>query len=197
MPKAWLIGGAAFVGVLLVASAVLVLIQRQQTFAPGTPARAVQDFLRAYTDEDFDRVYELWAEELGQDCTRDEYIEAVVGRDVKLSDNRITVTDTEYVGETEERAVVLVRVSRTTDAGPFKTSESDHRQRYTLALEQGEWRFTQVPWPSAGCSPTTPTKTPALPPRTGPSGLDRPQTTGNEGLVRFSGQQVPPYRGTL
>ncbi len=153
MPKAWLVGGAIFVGLLLVSSVVLALLQREQSFEDGTPEKAVQDFLKAYADEDYARVYELWAEDLRKDCTRDDYIEKVVGSNGRLSDSRIRLTDTEYVGDDSERAMVLARVSRISSDGPFSTSESDHRQRYTLALEAGVWKFTAVPWPSAGCPP--------------------------------------------
>jgi hypothetical protein len=151
LTRIWMIAGATFVGVLIVVAIVLSLLQREQSFEDGTPEKAVQDFLKAYTAEDFGRVYDLWAEELRSDCSRDEYIEQSVGSGRRLSDSRVRLTDTEYVGEDGQRAVVLARETRVTGDGPFSTSESSIRQRYTLALEQGEWRFTEVPWPSGGC----------------------------------------------
>ena len=163
-----MIAGAAFVGVLIVVAIVLSLLQREQSFEDGTPEKAVQDFLKAYTAEDFGRVYDLWAEELKQDCSRNDYIQQSVGRGGRLSDSRVRLTDTEYVGENGQRAVVLARETRVTGDGPFSTTESSIRQRYTLALEQGEWRFTKVPWPSSGC------------PRANPlSGTDRLRGTGH------------------
>ena len=51
-----MIAGAAFVGVLIVVAIVLSLLQREQSFEDGTPEKAVQDFLKAYTAEDFGRV---------------------------------------------------------------------------------------------------------------------------------------------
>jgi hypothetical protein len=163
-----MIAGSVFVGVLIVAAIGLSLLQREQSFEDGTPEKAVQDFLKAYTAEDFGRVYDLWAEELRSDCSRDEYIEQSVGSGRRLSDSRVRLTDTEYVGEDGQRVVVLARETRVTGDGPFSTSESSIRQRYTLALEQGEWRFTETPWPSSGC-----------PPANLRSGIDRPPGTGH------------------
>ena len=145
--------GGAFVGVLVVAAVALTLLQREQSFEVGTPERAVQDFLKAYTDEQFGSVYDLWAEDLRQDCGRDEYVQHSVGSGGRLDDSRIRLTDTEYVGDDRERAVVLARETRVSSDGPFNTSEWYSQQRYELALEQGEWRFTEVPWPSAACPP--------------------------------------------
>ena len=148
-----MIAGAVFVGVLVVAAVALSLLQREQSFDDGTPEKAVQDFLKAYTAEDFGRVYDLWAAELRQDCRRDEYLQQSVGSGGRLSDSRVRLTDTEYVGDDRQRAVVLARETRVTGDGPFSTSESSNRQRYTLALELGEWRFTETPWPAHGCPP--------------------------------------------
>ena len=151
-----MIAGAAFVGVLIVVAIALSLLQREQSFEDGTPEKAVQDFLKVYSADDFGRAYDLWAEELKQGCSRDEYIEQSVGSGGRLSDSRVRLTDTEYVGEDGQRVVVLARETRVTGDGPFSTSESSIRQRYTLALEQGEWRFTKVPWPSGGCPRANP-----------------------------------------
>ena len=168
MARVWMIVGAGFIGALIIASIALTFLQREQSFEDGTPEKAVQDFLKAYTAEDFGRAYDLWGGELKQDCSRDEFIQQSVGSGGRLSDSRVRLTDTEYVGEAGQRAVVLARETRVTGDGPFSTSESSNRQRYTLALEQGEWRFTEVPWPSPGC------------PRANPlSGTDRPRGTGH------------------
>ena len=153
MAKVWLFAGAAFVGVLIVAAVVLTLLQREQSFEDGTPERAVQDFLKAYDAEDFGRVYDAWSEELKRDCSRDEYIQHSVGSGGRLSDSRVRITDTEYVGDDRGIAVVLARETHVSGDGPFSTSEWSNQLRYALALEQGQWRFTEVPRPSSGCPP--------------------------------------------
>lgn len=145
--------GAAFVGVLIVAAVALTLLQREQSFEVDTPERAVQDFLKAYTDEHFGGAYDLWAGDLRRDCDRDEYVQHSVGSGGRLDDSRIRLTDTEYIGDNRQRAVVLARETRVSNDGPFSTSEWSNQQRYELALEQGQWRFTEVPWPSAACPP--------------------------------------------
>ena len=153
MSRIWLIAGAAFVGVLVVATVALTLLQREQSFDDGTPERAVQDFLKAYADEDFGRVYDMWSEELRSDCGRDELIQHAVGSGGRLDDVRVRITDTEYVGDDRRRAVVLTRETHVSGDGPFNTSEWSNRQRYSLVLEQGQWRFAEAPPRSPGCPP--------------------------------------------
>ena len=153
MARTWLFAGGAFVGVLIVAAIALTLLQREQSFAVGTPERAVQDFLKAYDAEDFGRVYDMWSEELRQECGRDEYVQQAVGSGGRLSDSRIRITDTEYVGADRQRAVVLARETHVSGDGPFSTSEWSNQLRYALALEQGQWKFNETPRPSSGCPP--------------------------------------------
>ena len=153
MARIWMAAGAAFVGVLIVAAIALTLLQREQSFEDGTPERAVQDFLKAYDAEEFGRVYDMWSEELRQDCSRDEYVQQAVGSGGRLSDSRVRITDTEYVGDDRQLAVVLARETHVSGDGPFSTSEWSSRLRYALALEQGQWRFTEAPRPSSGCPP--------------------------------------------
>ena len=109
MARTWLFAGGAFVGVLMVAAIALTLLQREQSFEAGTPERAVQDFLKAYDSEEFGRVYDMWSEELRQDCGRDDYVQQAVGSGGRLSDSRVRITDTEYVGNDRQLAVVLAR----------------------------------------------------------------------------------------
>ncbi len=167
MARVWLFAGAAFVGVLVIAAIVLTLLQREQSFEAGTPERAVQDFLKAYDAEDFGRVYDMWSEELRQDCGRDEYVHQAVGSGGRLADSRVRITDTEYVGDDRQRAVVLTRETHVSGDGPFSTSEWSNEQRYSLVSELGEWKFTEAPWPSSGC-----------PPDRSRSGMDGPRGLG-------------------
>ena len=153
MTRIWLVAGGVAVGALVVVAVALTLVQREQSFDDGTPERAVQDFLKAYLDEDFGGAYDLWSEELRRDCGRDEYVQHSVGSGGRLEDSRVRLTETQYVGDDRGRAVVLARETRVSNDGPFNTSEWSNRQRYALALEQGQWRFTETPWPSTGCPP--------------------------------------------
>ena len=57
MTKWWLIGAAAILAVLLVASIVLALTSKETEFAPGTPERAVQDLLRSAEADDIETAY--------------------------------------------------------------------------------------------------------------------------------------------
>ena len=171
MQNIWLIGGATFVGVLLVASIVVALVQKEETFSEGTPERAVQLFLEAAKDESFQAAYDMLSDDLKESCAFDEYVEQLVGLDARLRDTRLTVKETKDLGE--DKVIVVVRVTRISSDGPFRTSEDDRTQRYTLGLEQGKWRFTQYPWPANSCS--RPSIEPVRPPpRPNPA---RPATT--------------------
>ncbi len=52
MAKGWLIGGGAFLVVLLVGSIIVALLEREEPLPAGTPEAAVQQFLKAVETED-------------------------------------------------------------------------------------------------------------------------------------------------
>ena len=178
---AWLIGAAVFVGVLLTASIVLALTQREDEFAEGTPERAVQRFLIAARDQDFSTAHALLSEARRQECPIEDLIGTPYGGKQDLENSRVTLEDTKDLDD--GGAVVIARVTRISSSGPFGTSESSSERRFTLSQEDGEWRLTGDPWPFYGCprprlqepveaparpraveGEDTPIRTPALPP---------------------------------
>ena len=58
MGKYWIIGSAAALALLLVASVIVALSESEETFAAGTPEMAVQSFIKAFEGEDY--VRETW-----------------------------------------------------------------------------------------------------------------------------------------
>ena len=48
-------------------------------------------------------------------------------------------------------AFVNVRVTEFYGGGPFDSSQYSHEQRYALQQEDGEWKFTEYPWPYDYC----------------------------------------------
>ena len=164
MPKYWLIGGGAFVGVLLVVSVVVALMQEDVALKEGTPERTVQLYLRAVQDEDFRAAHGFLSAELKEECPPEDLAARNFSRARDLSDSRVTLEDTRHFTTT---TVVVARVTRVRGSGPFGTSESSHEQPYTLRLEDDEWRITQNPWPYH-CSPEPPPKREAFPTREPP-----------------------------
>ena len=148
MSKRWLIGGAAFLAVLLIASLVVALTESEDTLSGDTAEGAVQRYLMAVQDEDFLAAHGLLSKELREECT----IEAFAGgafRDGKgLAESRVTLEDKKDLNGS---ALVVARVTQIRGSSPFGTSESSFEQRFTLAQEDGEWRLTQYPWPYLGC----------------------------------------------
>ena len=149
MPRMWLIGGAALVAVLLVASIVVALVEQEEALPEGTPERTLQRFLLAVEDEDFRAAYDLLSAQLKQICAFEEFAGTAYGGKAELRNSRVTLEDTRYLDGT---ALVIARVTRISSSGPFGTSEWSHDEHYRLILEEGEWRFTEYPWPHYGCT---------------------------------------------
>ena len=148
MPKAWLVGGAAALAVLLVVSIVLGVTQQAEQLQEGTPERTVQQYLIAADQEDYKTAYSLLTKELRDQCPMERFAAGSFGGRTKLDSRRVTHEGTKYVDDT---AVVTARVTNIGGGGPFGTSESSYEQRFTLSLEEGEWRLARHFWPFFGC----------------------------------------------
>ena len=168
MTRGWLIGGALFVGALLIASIVVALLEKEEPLPQGTPEAAVQAFLRALGDEDLETAYNLLSGKLKQDCTLSEFFGMSRYEEGRLKEDRIVLEGTRMVDDT---AFVTVRVTRVHSPGLFGPSEASFEPRFVLRQEDGEWRFSEYPWPFFHCggkppvpvppgSPEPPTPTP-------------------------------------
>ena len=149
MSKIWLIGGAAALGALLLASLVIGLTQSEDAFQAGTPEETVQRYLIAAQDEDFKTAHGLLSRELKEDCLIEDFAAEILRDGKDVAESRVTLEDRKDLNGS---AVVIARVTRIRGSGPFGTSESSHTQQYTLVQEDGEWRFSHYPWPNYGCS---------------------------------------------
>ena len=161
MPKIWLIGGAALLAALLLASVVVALMEREEVFPKGTPESAVQRYLIAAEEEDFKTAHSLLSAELRGECSVEQLAGTPFGRYRDLADSRVTLEDTIYLNGA---AVVVVRVTRISGSGPFGTYESQHEQRYSISQEDGEWRFTEYPWLHYDCARPPPVEVDRAPP---------------------------------
>ena len=157
MAKGWLIGGALLLGALLVASIVVALVKDTELLPEGTAAAAVQRFLIATQDEDFELAHGFLSEDLKTECALDEFFGGSVRR---MRDNRITLVATRTAGET---VFVTVRIAEFNRGGPFGTSEFSFEQRYSLRQEGDRWRFTEFPWPFFQCGVFKPQRVPVTP----------------------------------
>ncbi len=144
MAKGWLIGGGVFLAVLLVASIVVTLVQQVEDLPEGTPGATVQNFFEAAEAEDYQLVYSFLSQEIKDDCDVEDFVGSQSGFGNRLENGRITLEDTNFV---DDFAFVNVRIAQIRVDGVFGTSESHFEQQYTLKMEEGEWRFSQNPWP--------------------------------------------------
>ncbi len=142
----------------------------------GTPAGAVQRYLKAVEADDYEAAYGWLSSELKRDCTLEQFVGSDIPGNDRLGDTRISLVDTRVVGDV---TFVTVRITQFYGGGgPFDTSESSYEQVFTLKQEDGQWRFTEYPWPTYACrkfepvppQPTvTPTPTPTPSPTPSPS----------------------------
>ena len=152
MTKWWLIGAAAILAALLVVSIVLALTSKETEFAPGTPERAVQDLLRSAEGE---RIMNAWvlayamlSQELRDKCEITDYAGEWRYRYSDDQDIRATLRDTEPIADT---TFVNVQITEFSGGGPFDSREWSHEVQYALRQEDGEWKFTEYPWPYDYC----------------------------------------------
>lgn len=181
MSKLWLIGGAAFLGILLIASIIVALTIDEDTLQEGTPEAIVQSFLKAVDADELQVAHSFLAEDLKQDCPVEEFFGDSFPRSHQLKDARITFEKTTMVNET---AFVTVRISRFQGRGGLLgPSESSYEQQYTLRQQDGEWQFSQrYPWPFSRC-PIRPIQ-PRIEPRIEPT----PEPTSTPDPVRKEGE---------
>ena len=144
--RRWLIGGGIFLAVLLAGSVAAALLERDAAFPEGSPEAVVQSYVKAVEEDDWTTAHALLAAELREECPVEELFANRSGRD--RGDRRITLEETRALGET---LLVTVSVSRSRMSGPFGVDQWSYRATYTLAEEEGEWRFSEYPEPFYEC----------------------------------------------
>ena len=174
MSRMWLVGGAACIAVLLIASIVVGLIEHETTFPEDSPEGVVQGFLRAIEDEDFTTAYRFLSSELRDSCSLEEFATGNILAGAQVRDNRITLEGTRDLNGT---AIVIARNSSVDGSGLFGSSVRSYELTYTLTREEGEWRLSEPTWPYFSCplpkrvlpeppppNPSTPTPVPTATP---------------------------------
>lgn len=138
----WLVG----IGVAVAAAAVLGVVVAlvaggAQSFPDGSPERAVQQYLEAVGDRDAGAALDFISPALLDECTMPR--DAITGR----IDYRFRATLDETVTRADDRVDVHVTITESFGDPPFGGGESSWPLVLELTNEEGEWRFTQVPWP--------------------------------------------------
>ncbi len=151
MTRGWLIGGAAFLVLLLVVAVVVAIVEGEKTFDDGAPEATVQGFLSAVEDEEDLLAHGFLSQELREECPFDRFFSrsGVLGARM-LRYDRISLEQTKIGGD---QAFVTVRVTTFQGSGPFRTSESSHEQTFALLHQDDAWVFSEYPWPFFQCGP--------------------------------------------
>ena len=155
MSRGWLIGGGVFLAVLLAGSVAAALLERDAAFPEGSAEAAVQRYVKAVEEEDWETAHALLAAELREECPIEELFADRWGwapyratYSPGRADRRITLEETRALGETMR---VTVSVASSRMSGPFGVDRWSYRVTYSLTEEEGEWRFSEYPDPFYDC----------------------------------------------
>lgn len=148
MAKTWTIVAAAALALLLVASVVVAVLESEEPFEAGTAEAAVQDFLRAVEDDEFETVYGFLSAELREECSVEQVFASPFRYRTQFDQNRITLEQTNEGGGS---TFVTILISSFEGSGLFGSSESSFLQQYALKQAEDQWQFVQFPWPLFGC----------------------------------------------
>jgi hypothetical protein len=152
----WLLGVALTVLALVVLALVVALVTRPQgaTLLPQDTAEGtVQRYLLAIEEDDHQKAYGYLSNELQKACTYD-YFRRFTDR-LRLEEVRITLEGTKRLNSSVEVSVRVTQFSISSplrDPIPLSARESPYSERFTLAQVEGDWRFTDKPWPMDRCS---------------------------------------------
>ena len=159
----WLIGAGIAVAALVVVSVAVALIAdrgERELRAETTPEGVVQRYLIAIDDDDSQTAYNYLSQRLKDACSYQHFRDSNTW--IREQDMRISLTDTEVVGESRE---VTVRIRQIYVRGdlPFTPDESSYTQRFVLRQYDSAWRFYEPPWPMNYCPGLLPTRVPLIP----------------------------------
>ena len=165
----WLLGVALVVLALVVLAVVVALAMRPgeaTLLSKDTAEGTVQRYLLAIEEDDRQEAYGYLSSGLQEACTYD-YFRRFTDR-LRLEDVRITLEGTEPLNGSVEVSVRITQFSVSSplrDPIPLSARESPYTERFTLTQAEGDWRFTDPPWPMDRCpgleSMPTPTRVPA------------------------------------
>lgn len=150
MSKFWLMGAGALLGVLVIVSIVIALVEKEAVLEAGTAEARVQEFLRTFEDEDYASAHAMMSDTLQAECPIEDFVARDRFQRNQLRDSRITLQDTQVFDGTTN---VNVSITSFYANEPFGTSESSYVQTYQLRQDaEGEWRFiNQYPYPVFNC----------------------------------------------
>ena len=132
MSRYWMIGGAAFLAVLLAAGVVAALLERDAAFPEGSAEAVVQRYVRAVDEADWETAHSLLTAELREECPVEE-LATRPGAAGTAGTERITLEETRTLGET---LLVSVSITESRFSGPFGVDQWSYEETYSLTEEE-------------------------------------------------------------
>ena len=149
MNRIWLIGAGVLLGAVVVASIVLELFDEPTEFPDNSPERAVQLYLEASNEGNYQRVHKTFIRSLRDSCSQQDLLRTSTYEREPLRDSRVTLERTDI---TDDSVLLSARVTRAGSNDFFAISEYSFKRVFTLKQEDGEWRFSEFPWPFENCN---------------------------------------------
>ena len=122
-----------------------------------SPEGVVQRFLLAVEAGDYGKAYDYLGAKLKDECTYDDFLDRSSRE--RIEEIQATLVRTEAFGD---RTEVVISITRFRASGPFlapfDSPTRSHQQRYLLLQEEGQWLFSQMPWPVYWCPVVEPVK---------------------------------------
>jgi len=141
---------AAVVGLTVLVTIALIAARGPETYAPGTPEAALQEFLEAGIDGDSAVLLELITDESRDQCQsaldREGFNSPWHNDGLRVELEDITVTG--------DVATAEVRFHQRGTNDPFNNSSWRYDERFTLERVDGAWLIDRAgwPWPLTECT---------------------------------------------
>ncbi|MEC8891255.1 MAG: hypothetical protein VX426_05940 [Chloroflexota bacterium] len=131
--------------ILVITSVVLAINRKSHTMKEGTPERVVQIYLQHLYEEDFENAYALLNEELQSECTFSEFLTNSTLYKTRFKGDSLTHKNT---NEFEKAAIVTIELTSIQTSIPFGADETRREELFTLSLEEGLWKISDLRFPT-------------------------------------------------
>jgi hypothetical protein len=141
--RLWLGGAIAVVAALVVAALTVALLTDDDAddFPEGSPEDALQRYLLALEDEDYETAYGYLSDDVQARCTLQEFLRYAPQTEVR--DSELVLEDSRTFDDT---ALISASVRVYETGSPFETDEYSYERIFELAREDGAWRLSGGEW---------------------------------------------------
>ncbi len=137
-----LIIGLTIAGLILLAvlAALFVGSPEEETFAEGTPARTVQDYMRAVRERDRETAYDFYSDAAQRQMSFEEFSGYVGNFGFASENTRIRLEESRVEGD---RATLVLRIEQFNEGSVFDSNRYDYERTVVLVREDGGWKIDE------------------------------------------------------